>query len=160
MYSRLLQNIFNPDTISLAIVISRNLVTINAKSKGTILVAIGVNTDTSNQLIMCLKQDTIHTAIIPWTINATTIGRKILCYVSWTIAIYQCLVQDTISICTFQQTQYYSQHFNQSGVSVLTNVFEIYMLQVKVNRCNYNSYIDIYITWLRQIILSITALLK
>ena len=105
MYSRLLQNIFlnkylsryssgslsyqclNPDTISLAIVISRNLVTINAKSKGTILVAIGVNTDTSNQLIICLKQDTIHTATIPWTINAATTRRDLVGYVNQTIAI-------------------------------------------------------------------------
>ena len=38
----------NPETISLAIDINQKLVTINAKSKGTILLAIGINTDTSN----------------------------------------------------------------------------------------------------------------
>ena len=40
-----------------------------------------------------------------------------------------------------------TQHCNQSRVLILTNVFEVYMLQVKVNRCNYNSYV--VITWLR-----------
>ena len=60
----------------------------------------------------------------------------------------------------------YSQHCTQSGVSISTCIFELYMLQVKVNRCNYNSYMDnqfthyhtvetgaiqiIYITWLNQ----------
>ena len=43
-----------------------------------------------------------------------------------------------------------TQHCNQSGVSILTNVFGVFMLQVEVNRRNYNSYVVIYITWLRQ----------
>ena len=42
----------------------------------------------------------------------------------------------------------YSQHCTQSGVSISTNVFEVYMLEV--NRRNYNSFIVIYIKWLRQ----------
>ena len=33
----------------------------------------------------------------------------------------------------FQRNHNYSQHCNKSGVSVSTNVFEVYMLQVKVN---------------------------
>ena len=37
---------------------------------------------------------------------------------------------------------------NQYGVSILTDVFEVYMLQVEVNRRNYYSYIIIYITLL------------
>ena len=41
----------NPDTISIAININRKLVTINAKSKDTILLAIGVNMDTTNQMM-------------------------------------------------------------------------------------------------------------
>ena len=36
----------------------------------------------------------------------------------------------------FNENHNYSQHCNQSGVSVSTNVFEVYMLQVKVNRRN------------------------
>ena len=44
-----------------------------------------------------------------------------------------------------------SEAFKQAlNRSVIFNVFEVYMLQVKVNRRNYNSYIVIYITWLRQ----------
>ena len=52
----------------------------------------------------------------------------------------QCLKQDTISTRMFQQKPNHSQYYNQSGVSILTDVFEVYMLQVKVNRRNYNSY--------------------
>ena len=50
-----------------------------------------------------------------------------------------CFNEDTINL-----------HCNQSRVSVLNNLFEIYMLQVIVKICNYNSYVVIYITWLRQ----------
>ena len=35
---------------------------------------------------------------------------------------------------------------NQSRVSILTDIFEVYMLQVKFNRCNQNSSVHIYIT--------------
>ena len=38
---------------------------------------------------------------------------------------------------------------NRSGVSISTNIFEVYMTQVKVQRHNYNSYVVIYITWLK-----------
>ena len=41
-------------------------------------------------------------------------------------------------------------HCNQSQVSIKTDVSEGYMLQVKVNRRNYNSYVVIVITWFRQ----------
>ena len=44
-----------------------------------------------------------------------------------------------------------TQHCNQSGVFLLTNVFGVYMLQIEVNRRNYNFYKVIYITWVRQI---------
>ena len=44
----------------------------------------------------------------------------------------------------------YLVHCNQSGVSILTNVFEVFVLLVKVNRRNYNYCFVIYITWLRQ----------
>ena len=37
-------------------------------------------------------------------------------------------------------------HCNQSQVSIKTDVAEGYMLQVKVNRRNYNSYVVIVIT--------------
>ena len=47
----------------------------------------------------------------------------------------ECFKEDAITV-----------HCNQSGVSILTDVFKVYMLQVKVNRRNYNSYIVIYIT--------------
>ena len=46
-----------------------------------------------------------------------------------------CFNEDTISL-----------HCNQSKVSISTSVFEVYMLQVKVNRGNYISYVIIYIT--------------
>ena len=49
---------------------------------------------------------------------------------------------------------------NQSRVSILTYVFEVYVLQVKVNRRYYNFYIVIYITWLRQSCYIFTAQLK
>ena len=35
---------------------------------------------------------------------------------------------------------------NQSGVFISTDVFDVCMLQVKINRRNYNSYVVIYIT--------------
>ena len=58
----------------------------------------------------------------------------------------------------------YYKHCNQSEVYISTNVFELYLLQVKVNRRNYNHvmhyntvkkgamqmYVIIYITWLSQ----------
>ena len=50
----------------------------------------------------------------------------------------------------FQQNQI-TLHCNQSGVSVSTNVFEVYMLQVYANRSNYNSYVVIYISGIRHI---------
>ena len=43
---------------------------VNAIKQGAILLAIDVNTDTSNQLI-CVNSDMIHTATFPWLINAT-----------------------------------------------------------------------------------------
>ena len=43
----------------------------------------------------------------------------------------------TISTRIIQRKPNYSQHCYQSGVSILTNVFEVYILQVKVNRQNY-----------------------
>ena len=52
----------------------------------------------------------------------------------------------TILICMFQRNHNYSQHSNQSGVSISTDLFETYMLQVKVYRLKYNSYLVIYIT--------------
>ena len=39
---------------------------------------------------------------------------------------------------------------NLYGVSISTSVFQVYMLQVQVNRCNYNSCVIINITLLRQ----------
>jgi len=47
----------------------------------------------------------------------------------------------------------------QYGVSISTNVFEVYMLQVQVNRRNYNSYVVIY-RMINTIMLGITAQLK
>ena len=58
--------------------------------------------------------------------------------------------QGTIFSLYVSTKPYCSQHCNQSRVSISTNVSEVYMLQVKVNRCNYNSYVIIYIKWLRQ----------
>ena len=46
-------------------------------------------------IINCLKQDTIHTATIPCTINATNTGRDLVCYVKGTIAILCMGVQST-----------------------------------------------------------------
>ena len=53
-----------------------------------------------------------------------------------------------LSLACFNENQI-TLHCNHSGVSILT-VFEVYMLQVEVNRCNFNSYIVMYITCLRQ----------
>ena len=39
---------------------------------------------------------------------------------------------------------------NRSGVSISTNIFEVNMTQVKVQRHNHNSFVVIYITWLIQ----------
>ena len=55
-----------------------------------------------------------------------------------------------ISARIFQGEPNYSLGSNQIGVSISLNVFEVYMLQVKVDRRNYNSCVVIYITWLRQ----------
>ena len=38
---------------------------------------------------------------------------------------------------------------NKIRVSISTDVFEVYILQVKVNRCDYIVYVVISITWLR-----------
>ena len=82
----------------------------------TILLAIGVNTDTSNQLINVSNRT----------------GRDLVCY------------QLDNSDRMFQWNQI------TLNISVSTYVFEIYILQVKVNRRNYNFYVVIYITWLLQ----------
>ena len=102
-------------------------------------------------------------ATIPWTINTTTTGHDLISYVNHTIAIYWSMSQighDLNLYVLIQRNQIYSQHCNQSGVSVLTSIFEVYMLQVKVNRHNYNSYFVIYITWLRQSYYVFTPQLK
>jgi len=54
----------------------------------------------------------------------------------------------------------YSLALNSRGVTISTNVFSVHMLQVKVNRRKYNSYLVIYITWLRQSYYVYTAQLK
>ena len=46
----------------------------------------------------------------------------------------------------YQNREQLPSRSKQSGVSISTNVFEAYMLQVKVSKSNYNSYIVIYIT--------------
>ena len=43
------------------------------------------------------------------------------------------ILRAIISICMFQQSLNDSEHYNQSGVSISTNVLEVYMLQ-EVNR--------------------------
>ena len=58
---------------------------------------------------------------------------------------YQCLTLDTIFNSFDLNKDMISLCINQGGVSILTNVFEVYMSQVKVNRRNYNSYVFIYI---------------
>ena len=58
---------------------------------------------------------------------------------------YQCLtIGHNLQLIWFEQDMI-SLCINQGGVSILTNVFEVYMSQVKVNRRNYNSYVFIYI---------------
>ena len=59
----------------------------------------------------------------------------------------------------FQRGPAYSLGSNQIRVSTSTYVFEMYMLQVKVNRRNYNFYVAIYITQ-RQSCHEFTAQLK
>ena len=46
----------------------------------------------------------------------------------------------------YQNREQLLSRSKQNGVSISTNVFEVYMLQVKVSKSNYNSYIVIYIT--------------
>ena len=48
-------------------------------------------------------------------------------------SIDQCQIQDTSSIHMFHQKPNYSQHCYQSSVSLSTDVFKVYTLQVKVN---------------------------
>ena len=58
---------------------------------------------------------------------------------------YQCLTLDTIFNSFDLNKDMISLCINQGGVSILTNVYDVYMSQVKVNRRNYNSYVFIYI---------------
>ena len=51
----------------------------------------------------------------------------------------------TISTRMFQREPKYSQYCNQSGVSISTSLFRYFMLQVNVNQCNYNFYVNTYI---------------
>ena len=46
----------------------------------------------------------------------------------------------------YQNREQLLSRSKQNGVSISTNVFEVYMLQVNVSKSNYNSYIVIYIT--------------
>ena len=75
-------------------------------------------------------------------------------------SIDHCQIQDTSSIHMFHQKPNYSQHCNQSSVSLSTDVFKVYTLQVKVNWQNYNSYIGIIHYMIKAIMLCITAQLK
>ena len=87
-------------------------------------------------------------AIIPWT--PVLLGEGLLAIdINQTQASQSMkpILRAIISICMFQQSLNDSEHYNQSGVSISTNVLKVYMLQ-EVNRHNYNSYV--VITWLRQ----------
>ena len=93
-----------------------------------------------------INQDTIYTATIPWTFNATNTGGDLGSYVKRIIAIYRSMSQtgQDLQLVCFNENQI-ALHCNHSGVSISTHVFEVYMLQFKVNRLNY-----VYITWLLQ----------
>ena len=54
-----------------------------------------MSTGQKRSINQCFKQDTIHTATIPWTFNATTTGagRYLVCHVNLTIAIYWSMSQ-------------------------------------------------------------------
>ena len=143
-----------------------------------------MSTGQKRSINQCFKQDTIHTATIPWTFNATTTGagRYLVCHVNLTIAIYWSMSQTgydplfynpvnfqrhyhwalsrllcqpdnsdlLINVSNRTQSQLDVSTKTKLLYTVLTNVFEVGILQAKVNRRNYNSYDVIYITWLRQ----------
>ena len=76
----------------------------------------------------------IHMAIIPWT--PVLLGEGLLAIdINQTQASQSMkpILRAIISICMFQQSLNDSEHYNQSGVSISTNVLEVYMLQ-EVNR--------------------------
>jgi len=69
-------------------------------------------------------------------------------YPAWTQAhTYQCQTNGHDPQPIYKNIEQLLSRSNQFGVSILTHVFEVYMLQVKVNRLNFNSYIFIYITY-------------
>ena len=121
--------------ILLAINIKRKPATISAKSKGTILNLLnktGNHTNTICDLSTPLPQGAISLAI--------NIKRKLPTF-------------------NAKSTEQLLSGSKQYGVSISTNVFEVYMLQVQVNRRNYNSYVVIY-RMINTIMLGITAQLK
>ena len=102
-----------------------------------------------------------HTATILWTINATNTERMISSAIGvnrdtsykssskcqcrdTSITIKQALNQSIPNTKVWFQPVCFNEdaitlHCNQSRVSILTSVILVYMLQVKVNRHNYNS---------------------
>ena len=95
---------------------------------GAILSAIDVNKDTSYKLI-----------------NANPMGKSYRCQLDSNSISINAKPIGAILVCMFQQELNYSLGSNQIEVSISINIFEVYMLQVKVNRRNYNSYLVIYI---------------
>ena len=63
---------------------------------------------------------------------------------------YQCQNNGHDPQPVYQNREWLLSCSNLYGVYLSTSVFQAYMLQVKVNRCNYNSYVTSYTTWSRQ----------
>ena len=84
-----------------------------------------------------------------WCINATITG-------AISLAIN---IKRKLPTFNAKSTEQLLSGSKQYGVSISTNVFEVYMLQVQVNRRNYNSYVVIY-RMINRIMLGITAQLK
>ena len=134
-------------SILLAININQKLQTIIAKSKGTILnlfIKTGNHTNTIRDLSMPLSLGAISLAI---DINQklTTINAK---------------SNGTILNLFIKTGNDYFLAVNTAEFLYQLVYLGFHMLQVKVNRRNNNSYVVIYITYVKTIMLHITAQLK
>ena len=69
------------------------------------VISFAMSTGQLRSIDQCIKQDPIRTATIPWTINATTNRRDLVCYVNWTIAIYWSMPQTGHEVNSYVSTK-------------------------------------------------------
>jgi len=95
------------------------------------------------------------------TINAKPHGHDLISYqYQPDTSLNQCQTNGhNLSFFVSMRTKLQSRS-NQSRVSISNDVFEVYMLLVKVNRHNYNFLVVIYITIIKIIMLQIYSTIK